>query len=117
MWSSLHGLRINLVVVLVRSKKPDHHHAMGILHDRNQPIVVALDVEYHPAALENARLRVSLLHVLWRFPLRFLYYGRPSIVLRSRSLDAAVAGPRREKAFHDVGADDEHESRSYPRIP
>src|SRR5882672_231832 len=117
MWSSLHGLRINLVVVLVRSKKPDHQHAMGVLHDGNQPIVVALDVEYDPAALENARLRVSLLHVLRPFPLRLLYYGPPGIVLRSRRLDPTVAGPRREIAFHDVGADDDHGPRSYPRVP
>jgi hypothetical protein len=32
-------------------KKADHQHAMGVLHDGNQPIVVSLDVEYHPAAL------------------------------------------------------------------
>jgi DNA transposition AAA+ family ATPase len=31
MWSSLHGLRINLVVFLVRPNQPDHQHSMGVL--------------------------------------------------------------------------------------
>src|SRR5437879_3354165 len=54
MWLSLHRLRINLVVLLVGPKKTDHHDAMLVLQQSNQPIVIRFDIEDHPAALEDA---------------------------------------------------------------
>jgi hypothetical protein len=41
-----------------------------VLYEGNQSIMICLDVEYHTATLENARLRVSRLNILRRSPLR-----------------------------------------------
>jgi hypothetical protein len=59
MWLSLHGLRINLVIVLAGAEKADHHHAAFISHRGDQAIVVRLNVKDHPAGFEDARLWMS----------------------------------------------------------
>src|SRR6185312_6136163 len=58
---------------------------------------VRLDVKHYSAALENARLRVCILHVLWRLPLRLFDNGSPGIVLTARCLDSPVTGVRAGK--------------------
>ena len=53
-----------------------------ILYACNQSVVVALDVEHHSAALENARFWIRRLHLSWGAPLSAPHNGKPSIVLR-----------------------------------
>jgi hypothetical protein len=45
MWLSLRGLRINLVVFLMGSEKPDQHDAVLVLNRDDQAIVIRLDIK------------------------------------------------------------------------
>src|SRR5687767_7053057 len=101
----------------MRPEKTDHQHAVGILHDGDQPVIVGLDIEHHPAALENARFWVRLLHVLRRFPLSRLHDSPPSVVLRLSGFDSTVTGPSGEITLHDIGANHDHGGQSYPQVP
>src|SRR5450631_658142 len=113
MWPSLHSLRVNLIVFLMRSKEPDHDDAVFVLHQGDQAIVICLDIEDHSTAFENTCLRMSCLYVLRRLPSRALHYGSPRIVLRSGGPDPSISAPHRNIALDDVCADHDHESAYY----
>ena len=54
-------------LVRMRSKKrPNHDHSCRIVYGRDQSVVVALDVEYHSTALEDACLWMRRLDHLGR---------------------------------------------------
>src|SRR6266403_4950954 len=108
MWLSLHRLRINFIVLLMRSEKPNHCDAGLVLHHDNQSIVISLDIKDYSAALEDARLRMSRFDVLRRLPLRGPSDGSPRIVLRPSSLDPSMTYSRREIAIDDIGTDNNH---------
>lgn len=97
----------------MRSKITDHQNTRFILHNGNQPIVIRLDVEYHPAALEDARLWVGQFYILRRPPLRRPRYGSPGVVLRPRRLDSLVACLALKIRLDDVGPDHDHWLRYY----
>src|SRR5450432_825906 len=113
MWPSLHRLRINLIVFLMRSEEPDHDDAVFVLHQGDQTIVICLDIKDHSTAFENTCLRMSCPYFLRRRPSRALRYGSPRIVLRSGGLDPSISASRRKIAFDDVGADHDHGSVCY----
>src|SRR6266568_3091140 len=108
MWLSSHSLRIYVVVFLMRSEEPDHQHACRILHQRNQSIIVRLDVEDHPATLQYAGLWVGSLHILWRLPLAALRNGPPGLILSPSGLDSTVPAPLSKIALDQVGTQDDH---------
>src|ERR1700731_669672 len=108
MWLSLHTLRIDAVVFLVRSEVPDHQYTCRILHQSNQPVVVGLDVENHPTTLENAGLRMGILNILWCLPLTLLRDYPPGLILSASSLDSPVPSPFLKIALDQVRAQDDH---------
>src|SRR5882757_1096704 len=108
MWLSLHALRIDFVVFLVRSEEPDHYDTCRILHQSNQSIVIRLDVEDHPATLENADLWMGALHILGCLPITPLHDGPPRLILSPSCLDSSVPSPLPEMALDQVRAHDDH---------
>src|SRR5712691_3775024 len=104
MWPSLHSLRVDLVVFLMRSEEPDHDDAVFVLHQDDQAIVIRLDIEDHSTAFENTCLRMSCLYVLRRLPSRALHYGSPRVVLRSGGFDPSISDSRRKISSDNVGA-------------
>jgi len=62
-YSRLHldCLRINFVVLWVRTKPPDFHDMFHIIHLTNQPIVVTLDIEYDAPSLQDTSLGMAAL--------------------------------------------------------
>ena len=46
------------------AEESDCQHACLILYARNQSVIVALDVEHHSAALENAGFWIRRLYIL-----------------------------------------------------
>jgi hypothetical protein len=92
------------------SEEPDRQDACLILQARNQSIVIALDVEHNPASLQNARLGIRGLDVLWIAPLSVRDNVEPGIVLRSCCFDSSMAGMVGKIAFDHICANDDHRS-------
>src|SRR5882724_10793791 len=61
-------------------------------HQRNQSIIVRLDVKDHPATLQYADLWMGSLHILWRFPLAALRNGPPGLILSPSGLNPLFLG-------------------------
>jgi len=59
----LNGFCVNLVVGLVGSNELQVDQLQLVCDDHNQPVVVALDVEYYPAIFQNACIAVLLFDV------------------------------------------------------
>lgn len=79
-----------------------------ILDARDQSVIVALDVEHHSAALENASFWIRCLDILGGAPLSAAHNREPSIVLRPCCFDPLVADVCPEVALDDVGTDDDY---------
>ena len=92
----------------MRSEEPDRQHARLVLHGCDQPVVVALDVEYHAAGLENARFWVGCLYTLRTAPISTRNDVEPRFILRSGRPDAFVARVIGQLSFDHVCADNDH---------
>jgi len=92
----------------VAAKESDSQDACLILYARNQSVIVALDIEYHSTALENAGFRIRALDILGYAPLRTTYNREPGIILRTCRFDSLVAGVGLEVVLDDLGTNDEH---------
>ena len=79
-----------------------------ILQARDQPVVIAFDVEHDPARLENARLGIGRLYILRVSPLGSTCDGKPSFALRTGRFDSFMAGAPCEVILDDLHADDDH---------
>src|SRR6266550_2655901 len=90
------------------AEEPDHQNTGTVLQDSYQPIVVAFDIEDHPASFQDARAGMRGLHVLRIVPGRALRNSKPHIVLRLCCPNSLVAGMDRKIAFDGIGADDDH---------
>ena len=90
------------------TEKPDHQNAFAILNDRDQSIVVRLDIEHQSAAFEDADLWMRLLGVFGRLPVGGRDDREPCVILRPCGLDALVTGPCRKVTLNDIGADNDH---------
>jgi len=84
------GLRVNPVELCVAAEEADREDSRAVLDRRCQSVVVALDIEDHATGLENTRFRVRRLHILRIAPVGVGRNVEPSLVLRSRSLDALM---------------------------
>src|SRR5271169_11889 len=89
-------------------EEPDHQDARLILQGRDQSIVVALDVEHGPPALQYARSRMRGFHLLRVAPLRPTGDCQPDVILRSRGPDFPVAGMSGKVALDRLCADHDH---------
>src|ERR1700689_2069692 len=105
---SLHRLRIDLIIFLVRTKESNHQNAALVRNQRHQSIVVALNVKDYSTALENARLRMRLLHILRRSPIGLLRNRAPGIKLRPRGFEALASLPGGKIRLHQLGTNDYH---------
>ena len=65
----LDGLRIDPTVLPVCTDEPDVYDAIGIIYPNNDAILVAGDVEYGSAAVENARAANGSLEIRRRCPI------------------------------------------------
>src|SRR2546423_549292 len=70
--------------------------------------MVALDIEYHSTALENAGFRIRPLDILGYAPLRTTHDREPGIVLRTCRFDSLMAGVGLEVLLDDLGTNDDH---------
>src|SRR4051812_48274915 len=89
-------------------EESDGQHSGLILQACNQSIVITFDVEYHSAALENARLWIRRLLILRGAPLCAARNGKPRMVLRPCRFDSFVARVGFEVALNDIGIDNKH---------
>src|ERR1700677_831672 len=95
----------------MRAEKVDREDVGTIVQRRHQAKIVAFDIEHDPTTLENARFRVCGLHLLGIAPLGSPGDVKPSLELRTRSLDALVAGALREVGLDEPRADDDHRDK------
>src|SRR5438046_10766175 len=93
------------------AEEPDHQNTSTVLQDSYQPIIVAFDIEDHPASLQDARAGMRGLHVLRIVPGRALRNRKPHIVLRLCCPNSSIAGMDRKIAFDGIGADRSEERR------
>jgi hypothetical protein len=90
------------------AEETDHQNTGPILQGSHQPIVIAFNVEDHPAAFQDACPRMRRLNILRIVPFRPLRNPEPYIVLRPRRPDSSVAGMGREVPLDGVRADYDH---------
>ena len=74
------------------AEKADYQHAVAILYQGNQAVVVGLDIEHDAPAFQDARLWMRTLHILRRTPVRSLHNRQPCPVLGACRVDALVTG-------------------------
>src|SRR5450759_2454949 len=60
---SSHCLRIDLIILRVRSDEPDVDHTVWVVDLYDKAIPVPADIEHDPASLENARVSVMALDI------------------------------------------------------
>src|ERR1700743_267689 len=98
------------------AEKADQGDPIAILHQRDQPVVIRLDIEHDAPAFQDAGFGMRTLHVHGGTPLRAFGDSAPGIVLRTSGPNAAAAGVDRKVALDDVRADHEH-SQTIAGIP
>src|SRR5205814_8059904 len=87
------------------AEEPDHQNTGTVLQDSYQPIVVAFDIEDHPASFQDARAGMRGLHVLRIVPGRALRNSKPHIVLRLCVPNSLVAVMTLRLSFDSIVAD------------
>src|SRR5690349_10167428 len=63
----------------MRTDEPHVAHAVRIVDLYNQPILVALDIEHHTAAFDDACAAVLLLHLCRLIPVFLFHFAIPSL--------------------------------------
>src|SRR2546426_4172190 len=91
-----HLLRVDLVVLGVRSHKPDVDHPIGVVDPHHEPVVVALDVEHHAVVADDARASVLLLDLRGGIPILLLDLAVPR---EQRLFRVSVLLPKLAESF------------------